>query len=73
MKTTLFAPLLALGALAGTAVAQDANDYQAKYEKKLQKDFVSYGGWITDYDVARETAKKEGKVIFAYFSRSYSP
>jgi len=73
MKTTLFAPLLALGALAGTAVAQEADTMQAKYEKKLQKDFVSYGGWITDYDVARETAKKEGKVIFAYFSRSYSP
>lgn len=73
MKTTLIAPLLALGAFAGTAVAQDQSDMQARYEKKLNKDFVSFGGWITDYDVARETAKKEGKVIFAYFSRSYSP
>ena len=42
-------------------------------EKKLQKEFVSYGGWITDYDKARELARKEGKMIFAYFSRSYAP
>jgi len=70
---TLFTPLLALGILCGSAAAQDQADMQARYEKKLHKDFISHGGWITDYDVARERAKEEGKVIFAYFSRSYAP
>lgn len=69
--TALFAPLLAAGLLITPASAQD--DYQAKYEKKLAKEFISFGGWTTDYDEARARAKKEGKMIFAYFSRSYSP
>lgn len=78
MKTiNLFAPLLAGGLLLAPAIGQDQQDqqakYQASYDKKLEKEFVSFGGWITDYDVARERAKKEGKLIFAYFSRSYAP
>ncbi len=76
MKTiTLFAPLLAGSLLLAPASAQDDKqaEYQARYEKKLEKEFISYGGWITDYDVARERAKEEGKLIFVYFSRSYSP
>ena len=75
MKTIqLFAPLLAGSLFLAPAMAQgDQADYQAKYEKKLEKEFISFGGWITDYDVARERAKAEGKMIFAYFSRSYSP
>ena len=28
--------------------------------------------WIFDYDQAREAAKKSDKLIFAYFTRSYS-
>ena len=48
-------------------------DLQDRYEKKLAKEFIEYGGWITDYDAARTKAKEEGKVLFVYFSRSYSP
>jgi hypothetical protein len=74
MKSTLLTPLLALGVLAGGAAAQvDQAELQARYEKKLQKEFISHGGWMTDYDEARERAQKEGKMIFAYFSRSYAP
>lgn len=76
MKTiALLTPLLAGAWLAGPALGQDDQQaqYQAKYEAKLQKEFIAYGGWITDYDMARERAEKEGKMIFAYFSRSYSP
>ena len=76
MKTiALLTPLLAGLWLAGPALAQDDKqaEFKAKYEEKLEKEFISYGGWITDYDMARERAEKEGKMIFAYFSRSYSP
>ncbi len=52
--------------------AQQA-EFKASYEKKLSKDFVAFGGWLTDYDEARARAKREGKLLFTYFSRSYSP
>ena len=62
----LFAPVLSAG-----EPGQD--DLRRKYEKKLQLEFIDYGGWITDYDEARAKAKAEGKVLFVYFSRSYAP
>lgn len=71
--------LTGLAALVLTAPAADAatgvddEQYRRKYEVKLKKEFISFGGWITDYDEARAKAKKEGKVLFVYFSRSYAP
>lgn len=44
----------------------------AERDKKLAKEFLKAGGWITDYDKAREEAKKSGKLLFSYFSRSYA-
>ncbi len=58
-------------ALATTSEPQGSN--QKKYEKALEADFISFGGWETDYDVARARAKKEGKLLFTFFSRSYAP
>lgn len=63
-----------LGALLlSLAPVQDQEALQAKLDKKLAEEWVAKSGWITDYDKAREEAKKSGKPIFAYFSRSYSP
>ena len=62
--------LLAPAVSAGTTAP---DELQQKYEKKLAKEFIQFGGWITDFDEARATAKKEGKVLFVYFSRSYAP
>jgi hypothetical protein len=28
--------------------------------------------WQTDFDAAREQGKQEGKLLFAYFTRSYA-
>ena len=64
----LFGPLLVL-LLSSTAWAQSNEE---KLEKKLKEPWLVEGGWITDYDKAQEEAKKSGKLIFAYFSRSYS-
>ena len=41
-------------------------------DKKLQSEFLKKADWITDYDKAREAAKSGGKLIFGYFTRSYS-
>ena len=64
----LFGPLLVL-LLSSTAWAQSNEE---KLEEKLKESWLVDGGWITDYDTAREEAKKSGKLIFAYFTRSYA-
>ena len=70
---TGLAAILGLAA-AGSAPAQDAQDaLKAKYAEKMAEPWISHGGWRTDYDKALEEAGKSGKLIFAYFSRSYAP
>ena len=46
---------------------------EEKRDKKLASEFLKKAAWNTDYDKVREEAKKTGKPIFGYFSRSYSP
>lgn len=41
-------------------------------EAKLAKPVFRLAPWVTDYDAARAAAAKEGKLIFAYFTRSYA-
>lgn len=48
------------------------DEMKANYEAKLAKEFVAFGGWITDYDQARALAAKEKKFLFTYFTRSYA-
>jgi len=69
---------LALGLLtfclaASPLAAQEGDDLQGKYDAKVNESWVAQGGWILDYDKALAQAKNEGKYVFAYFSRSYSP
>ncbi|HEX5052190.1 MAG TPA: hypothetical protein VFZ65_10490 [Planctomycetota bacterium] len=47
-------------------------DLQKMRAEKLAKPVFEKANWIADYDKARETAKKQGKLIFAYFTRSYA-
>ena len=66
---------LALGLLlplVGLRPAAAETEFETKYNKKLAKEFVGHGGWIVDYDEALARAEKEKKLIFAYFTRSYS-
>lgn len=57
--------------LCAPVVAQDA--LVAKRDAKLAESWVAKSDWITDFDKAREIAKKSDKLIFTYFTRSYSP
>ena len=63
---------LPLAFLVQGAYAQQ-EDLQEKYQKKISSDWFTKGGWTDDYAAVRARAKKEGKVILAYFTRSYSP
>jgi high-affinity K+ transport system ATPase subunit B len=40
--------------------------------EKLAKEVFKKAPWLTDFDAAREQAKKEGKLLFTYFTRSYA-
>jgi hypothetical protein len=45
----------------------------SRWEAKQAEPWFQAGRWIHDFDAAKARAAKEGKVIFAYFTRSYSP
>lgn len=74
-RIVLLAPLAGV-LIAGAASAQqqqyDQELMKANYEAKIHKDFVAYGGWLTDFDEARALAAKEKKLLFVYFTRSYA-
>ena len=70
---TLLATAVASLAIGLPTAAQEADSLQVKLNKKLNESWVSHGGWVTDLDDAKAQAAKENKVIFAYFTRSYSP
>ena len=64
--TTCLTLLLLLG-----MVQQD--DLQDRLDQKLKSAFLENADWTTDFDKAKEKAADSGKVIFAYFTRSYAP
>jgi len=51
---------------------QTPEELTKRYEKMLESPWIAKGHWIVDYDEARARAKREGKLIFVYFSRSYA-
>ena len=70
--------LLPVAALLATLLpAQGQERSQDEYRRlraeTLAKEVFKKAPWLQDYDAARETAKKEGKLIFAYFTRSFAP
>ncbi|MHC4516145.1 MAG: hypothetical protein ACYTGW_19105 [Planctomycetota bacterium] len=75
---TAFKPL-GLALMSGVILATslpgqpDQEELKARREEKLACEFLTKANWITNYDKARAEAKKSKKVIFAYFTRSYSP
>ena len=71
VSTTLMLTLLA--GFGFSAQSQAQGDLVAKKEAKLKKAFLQNATWYTDYDKARAAAKKSNKVLFTYFTRSYSP
>lgn len=55
------------------AAAARAQSFEEKLEEKLKKPFASNAAWVLGFDEAKKQASGKGKVIFAYFSRSYAP
>lgn len=74
MQMRSMAALAACLSLAAWLPAQGKSQeaLQQQRAEKLAKEVFKKADWLFDYDQARETAKKQGKLIFAYFTRSYS-
>ncbi len=58
--------------LAAQAKQPTQEELVHKRDEKFALPVFKKADWTFDYDAAREEAKKSGKVIFAYFSRSYA-
>ena len=59
-------------AVALPAQGPDQDTLMERRDKKLASEFLKNATWITNYDKARAEAKKSKKLIFGYFTRSYS-
>ena len=71
--------MTAIAVLTGLCTALPAQNQPPSQEQlvklrseKLAKEVFTKANWITDYDKARAEAKKSGKLLFTYFTRSYS-
>lgn len=57
----------------GLALWAQDEELIKRRDQKLAEPWLKKAAWITDYDQAKEEAKKSKKIIFAYFTRSYAP
>jgi hypothetical protein len=58
--------------LAASLPAQGQEQFKQQRTEKMAKEVFTKAAWTFDYDKARAEAKKSGKPIFAYFTRSYA-
>ncbi|MCA8954602.1 MAG: hypothetical protein KDC87_00930 [Planctomycetes bacterium] len=73
-----FTVITVIGAVAVPALAQretsaEQRELRARRDKKLAEPFLKNAEWVTDLARAKARAKLQGRVIFAYFTRSYAP
>ncbi|MEZ5966445.1 MAG: hypothetical protein R3F56_21595 [Planctomycetota bacterium] len=73
-STSSLAAAFAAVLLAGAPPAQASNQEALKEKRaeKLAKPVFENAAWRLDYDAAREEAKKDGKFVLVYFTRSYA-
>ena len=69
--TWLAASLLAVCSSAWAQQQPSQEELIKKRDAKLGEAWIKDGGWRTDWDGAREEAKKSGKLIFGYFTVTY--
>lgn len=69
--------LIALAVTIGIAAAQQTDEartaLQQKEAAKLTEPWLGRADWAKDLEAAEARAKKSGKPIFVYFTRSYEP
>ncbi len=73
MRVFLIAAVLTLVAAVATAQTDAGPSNEQKYNEKLKKPFVSKVTWVRGLEAAKQRAKDEKRLVFGYFTRSYSP
>ena len=73
MSPRLLVPLAFVAAVAAQdpsppAPATTPQQLEQQLKEKLAQPFLARGSWCTDYDVARERAAAEHKLVFGYFT-----
>ncbi len=53
--------------------ADRVREYRRRYEEYMKKSYIEHAGWVFDLEEARTRARREKKLIFVYFTRSYAP
>ena len=53
--------------------AAQAEEFRKRFEAYMRKDYLTKAPWVLDYAEARARARREKKLIFVYFTRSYAP
>lgn len=76
--TTIVGVLLACGlstslGAQGRGRGQTAEELISQRDRKLAETWLQQGNWTTSFADAKARAKREGKLIFGYFTRSYAP
>lgn len=73
MNRPYLSPILfALGAAALSA-QDDLDALRAAKGKKFDSEFLQLADWHTEFSAVRSAAGDSGKLVLAYFSRSYAP
>lgn len=72
-------PAVVLVAVASNGVTQarprvyDQDDMLHRKTELLAEAWLQKANWVMSYAEAKAKAKQSGKMIFAYFTRSYAP
>ena len=69
----MLAVLFVSSALAQGRTPPTQEQLKEQRAAKVAEAWFTEAGWIDDYDAVREKAKASGKLILAYFTRTYSP
>lgn len=67
------AAVLLIAVFSARAQSQAVDSYEKLRKAKLARPVFERTAWCFDYDVARATARRKGKLILAYFTRSFAP
>src|SRR5262245_60187347 len=68
----LLASVAVVPVLAQGQKGANPEELQKRRAAKLGKPVFQNAAWVLDYDAARKAAKDSGKLVLAYFTRSYA-
>ena len=71
-ESPLRSSVILLALVFGAAPALAQSDLQKRFDAKLAEAWFKANDWTSDYDVARKRSRERGKLMFAYFTRSYA-